>query len=453
MTQIVCKCERTVKSVRFFIKFLEIELTYFKKYDKILKTLFVLFVQIGNSKQISYRGDNMKRSICLCMLFFLLIGLVAAFPAAAAPAQETFWATATYTYDPVDENDTPKSTVISLASLDSQKQPKTYLERACTVSWLADRASCKINGVLQEGESIHLEKAGKYDITLSHKDTGETWLGTLIVLPVIKFGDEYATFDHANARFYDRFFTFYPVVECTNVDSMALDEGMASYDKNFQSGSLITQMGRHTLKIVSNNQVYSYTFYISACTAQKVYDTEANMHSLLLTVGEFPDEVVVTLDGEKTLEPGVHRVSAVGQHTVTATLNGNPITAMGATPSAQELNLQVIVVLPKTEVEEPIVLRLSIWDATFYVDGEKIEGDYRLESSGEHEFVAKDASGKVIQNAFLFRVSELDEGETHTTLTLTFRNPHHTYVIFFIIVAVLLIAAAVFFFLQRRRIV
>ncbi|MBE6630280.1 MAG: hypothetical protein E7624_05455 [Ruminococcaceae bacterium] len=396
----------------------------------------------------------MKKIICLWMSLCVLLSLAAILPAAAAPAQEsTMWATVSYRYDPVDENDVPESVLVSLAAAGASSQPKTYLQRAATVTWQADEANLKVNGVLQEGVSIHLEKAGKYDITVIHKETGEYWLGTLIVLPVIKLGETTVGFDNDLAKFQDLICTYYPVVECLNVDSMALDEGMASYDKNFQSGTTITQMGRHTLKMVSNNQVYSLTFYVSACTAQKVYDTESGLHTLELTVGEFPEQPDVILDGDKNLGPGVHRVTAVGQHTLTAALNGTPITAMGALPDAQTLNLQVVVVLPKTTVDEPVSLRLSVWDADFYVDGEKIEGDYRLEKSGEHEFVVKDANGNVVENAFLLRVSEADEGTTYTTLTLRFDNPHNTYVIFFIIVAVLLIAAAVFFFLQRRRIV
>ena len=395
----------------------------------------------------------MKKIICLCALFCLLLGLAAPLCVSAAPAQESFWATATYTYDPVDENDTPQSKVISLASLDSQKQPTTYLERASTIGWNADLADCRINGVLQEGESVRLDKAGRYDIKLTHKETSEAWVGILTVMPVIKVGEEFMRCDPSTGVFYDHFFTSYPVLECTNVDKMSIDKGTTNYDDNFQSGTLITQMGRHSLKIVSNNQVFNFTFYVSACTAQKVYDEALGMHTLRLTVGEFPDDVKVTLDGKSELAPGVHTITAVGQHSVSATVNGTQINAIGAVPASQELNLQVLVVLPKTEVEEPIVLRLSIWDATFYVNGEKIEGDYRLESHGEHKLVAKDADGKVIENAFLFRISEADEGVSYTALTLHFDNPHYTYVIFFIIVAVLLIAAAVFFFLQRKRIV
>ena len=112
----------------------------------------------------------MKKIICLWMSLCVLLSLAAILPAAAAPAQEsTMWATVSYRYDPVDENDVPESVLVSLAAAGASSQPKTYLQRAATVTWQADEANLKVNGVLQEGVSIHLEKAGR----LTHKFKNE----------------------------------------------------------------------------------------------------------------------------------------------------------------------------------------------------------------------------------------------------------------------------------------
>ena len=104
-------------------------------------------------------------------------------------------------------------------------------------------------------------------------------------------------------------------------------------------------------------------------------------------------------------------------------------------------------------LEEPVLLQLSRWDATFYVNGKQIKGDYRVARSGKNVITAFDKDGKQIEGAFLLKAVGSDAGTEYTALELEFDNPHTIYAIIMIVPAVLMIAAAVFFFLRRRRIV
>ena len=392
----------------------------------------------------------MKRKLCLVIALAMLLGLLAVLPVMAAQgATDLSWASLTYTYDPDTEGGAQKSGLISFTAGN-----ETYLERYSTITWTEATTMLYVNGELQVGGAIRLEKAGRYALAVVNGTTGERNECTVVMLPVIKADDEYVSFSSELKEFNEHSFTRYPVITCENVDQIDLDKGMSTAVNNFQSGTQITTMGRHTMKIVSRSTAFNVTFNVAVCTAQKMYDEALGVHCLAITVGEFNGEVSALLDGTTPLAPGVHKITAPGQHRVTAMCNGENVVALNAFPTVDALNLQVELLLPTgKELEEPVTFLFSRWDATFYVDGELIEGDYRLTDAGEHVFVAKDKDGNVIENVFLLRMAAEDVGTTYTELTLNFNNPHHLYVIFLIIPAVLMIAAAVFFFLQRRRIV
>jgi hypothetical protein len=186
-----------------------------------------------------------------------------------------------------------------------------------------------------------------------------------------------------------------------------------------------------------------------------VYDEELGKNCLVLSVGDFGEDFTVYLDTFTALTPGVHKVTNVGQHTITAKQMKGAVAqnVSRVSPSPQDLNLQVQLLIEELTLDEPITLPLSRWDATFYVNGKQIEGDYRVADSGKNVITAFDKDGKQIEGAFLLKKVGSDEGTQYTELILDFNNPHFLYAILMIIPAALMIAAAVFFFLRRRRIV
>ena len=189
-----------------------------------------------------------------------------------------------------------------------------------------------------------------------------------------------------------------------------------------------------------------------ACDAVFTFDEGMGQYGLRVTVGAF-EGVEVTLDGTQVLAPGSYFITAVGQHSVSATLNGEPLVSKAALPSADEMNIQVRLILPETTSREPFSLQLSRWNADFYLDGERVEGLVRIDKHGTHELEVRNADGTVMSKAFLIRATAEEQGRSETTLSLTFDNPHRVYVVFLIVPAVALLAVAACFLVLRRRIV
>ena len=390
----------------------------------------------------------MKKKICLVTLLVLLLALAVAIPVLAAQeAEDVSWAVLTYTYDPDTEGMTPQSGKISFT-----KGKETKLERLSTVTWDAERAILFLDGVPCEGGSVRIEQAGPYELTVMKKDDGKKMSCSLTMLPVIKADDEYFAIDPQTGVFYDHTFTRYPVIECLNVERMRLNFGKLGGQPNFQTGTRVTEFGRHTLELISKGQSISVDFYVKICTAKKTFDEALGKNCLVLNVGTFPGEVSVLLDGVTPLSPGTYTITKVGQHTIHATVDGKVLEG-NALPTARNLGLQMIVTLEDAEIDEPITILFSQWDAIFYVDGKRIEGDYRVAGAGDHVFTATDAAGNQITDAFYIQPSQDAAGEAGAEMVVTFRNPHHLYALLLIVPALAMIGAMVYFFLKRRNIV
>ncbi|MBO7341741.1 MAG: hypothetical protein J6U87_03565, partial [Clostridia bacterium] len=212
--------------------------------------------------------------------------------------------------------------------------------------------------------------------------------------------------------------------------------------------------GKHTMSFVSKGKEWRAEFVIAACTAAvKPAKDDGGKNYLEIRVGEFPGELSVMLDGNTPLAAGqVYELTKMGQHTLAATLNGQQISGT-AMPTKGALCLQMSILLPDSKITEPFVLHFSRWDAIFYMDGERIEGDYRMTSAGEHVFVALDENGERIENAFLIKTESMDAGTPQTELTITFYNRHHLYAVLVALPALVLLGVALCFFVKRRGIV
>jgi hypothetical protein len=307
--------------------------------------------------------------------------------------------------------------------------------------------------------SCYIFWAGEYAVTAKNLVSGESVSCTVTMLPVVQMSGEYLAFNNATGQFWRAAYNHYPALVCDNVDKMELDMS------DIESGTRIEQFlnereksvfGEHLLKFSCGS--YATTVYVDifVCLAQKTFDAELGKNCLVLSVGDFGEGFSVFLDGSPDpLAPGEHKITGVGQHTITAkrTENGVSQSVSRVSPAPKELNLQVELVLAGLELEEPITLQLSKWDAVFYVNGSRIDGDYRVARSGKNAITAYDKDGNLIESAFLVKTVGSDEGAHYTELVLDFNNPHVIFGIIMIFPAALMIAAAVFFFLRRRRIV
>lgn len=390
----------------------------------------------------------MKQKICLIALLAVLVTLLLAMPVwAAQEAEDVSWAVLTYTYDPDAQGLEAKSGMISFT-----KGKETRLERLSTITWDEERALLFVDGEPCTGGSVRIERAGAYELTVMNKNSGKKLSCSVTMLPVITADGEYFSIDPQTGVFYDHTFTRYPVIECLNVERMRLDYGKVGGNSNFQSGTQVAQFGRHKLELISKGQSTSVDFYVKICTVQKIFDEERGKNCLLLNVGVFPGEVSVLLDGMTPLTPGTHTVTKMGQHRIDAVVDGRKLDS-DALPTARMLGLQMNVTLDTAEIKEPVTILFSQWDAVFYVDGKRIEGDYRVASAGEHVFVAKDAEGNQIMDAFFVQPTEQEAGEGAAEMVVTFRNPHHLYALLLVAPALAMIGAMVYFFLKRRKIV
>lgn len=407
----------------------------------------------------------MKRKVCLALGLLLLLMPLAIFSVQATGADTAEWAVVNYLYDPDVEGEEPTGGVLSFG-----KDVKNYLRRYNTLSWNAQVLEVTVTAISKKSAAptitvsegigtCYIFWAGEYTVTAKNVATGESVSCNVTMMPVVQMSGEYLAFNNATGKFWRATYNFHPVLICDNVDRMELDMS------DILSGTRFDQFladrekplfGEHLLKFSCGS--YATTVYVDvfACLAQKVFDEELGKNCLLLSVGDFGEGFSVFLDGAPDpLTPGVHKITAVGQHTITAkqTVNGVKQSVSRVSPAPKDLNLQVQLILAGLELEEPITLQLSKWDAVFYVNGSRINGDYRVARSGKNAITAYDQNGNLIEGAFLVKSVGSDEGTQYTELVLDFDNPHFILGIIMIFPAVLMIAAAVFFFLRRRRIV
>ena len=386
----------------------------------------------------------MKRRISFFLAVLLLFTASAIFIPIHA-AEDASFATLKYTYASDGDNNEAQGGIVA---------DEIRFSRAVTITWDASLASLKLDGAAVQGDSLLLEQAGRYKLTVTKNGGSETHSYTVYVLPNVNVADR-------------QVFISYPVIECTNAQKMSLDIDKVDGVRDFQSGTAVTRLGMHILTIQGENgEKFSYTFYIKLCTATQRFDEALGKYCLDITVGEFEDtEFSVMLDGKQTLQTGSNLVSAVGKHTLSAVVNGEQTQSASLFPSGKELDLQVDLTVPSGDLKQPLTFLFSRYDASFYLlEGfdeatgtckkeKRIEGDYRLEEHGSHVIVAKDEAGNVVQEAFLIRRAEEDEGTSDTYLRISFDNPHRFYVIFLIVPSALLLCLALWFLLKRRRIV
>ncbi len=377
----------------------------------------------------------MKRRILLIITAVLALLATLTVITVCAAGEDYSWATLEYAYVPLEDGGAVET---------GRLQDAMYLERAVDITFNPDVVEFKLDGTVIETSPVHLEEAGRYRISLTNKATAAKYDYNVSLKPVINITE-------------GQVFTSYPTLLCSNATKFCLDEGKATWNDSIVSGDVINSIGQHELRVYGHNgQIFVINFYVKVCTAERVFDANSGKEALKLTVGSFEDipDLAVYLDGSTTALPtGESFVTGVGQHSISATINGATVSNLHALPSQAELRIQLDLIIPSGPSKTPFYFQFSQWDAEFWVDGKPVKGDYRVAKHGEHVIVAKDANGNVIENAFLVRASEAHEPIATTEMHVEFDNPHNVYVIFVIIPAIALIAVAGWFFLQRRRIV
>jgi hypothetical protein len=260
-------------------------------------------------------------------------------------------------------------------------------------------------------------------------------------------------------------YQFYPTLYCDNAYKIEAMRGTVK--KEYTSGGewpFPGEFGEFTFTIFGNGstggiaEVRKYTFTVYPCVASKVFDTERQLYTLLITTGSFSNAAFeLLLDGSVTIPAGSsHTVRAVGEHSLELFVNGEKADSdlynFWNVPKGEDLALRIEVELESTTVDYPTVFNFSRWDAAVLLDGKPVSGDILIDGDGEHRLTVVDAAGNEVENCFLVRVGE-GEGAVQGELTVTFDNPHNLYVIFILIPAALMLAAAVCFLVLRRKIV
>ncbi len=365
----------------------------------------------------------MKRKLAILVLCVLLLSAFSVFPAFGA--DDAAFATLEYVCDADDDGNVESGFV----------RDDIRFVRAVTISVQSEDAVLYVGGAKVEEGSVRLERAGHYNVQVAKADKPtQKYVYDVFVMPFLDFND-------------GKVFVDYPTIVCENVESMQLD------GKPFTSGDTVSVLGAHTLTLVGKSgYLFNVGFYVKLCHAERVFDEASGKEALAVHVGEF-EGAEIMLDGAQRLEAGTHIVTAVGQHTVSAELNGSTVEDANLLPTARQLNLQVLLHLLETESNEPIFMELSRWDADFYLDGKLVKGDCRIEKDGTHTLEVRNADGEVMEDVFLLVVGDSLNPEVCTSLELTFHNPHNTYVIFLIVPACLLVGLAACFLVIRRRIV
>lgn len=397
----------------------------------------------------------MKRKVCLILAMLLLLLPAALLVVQASEDTTGEWAIVNYTCDPDVEGEEGKSGALSFRKDANGKDAKNYLTRYATLSWDASVVAVYLNNVQCEQGTYYLWKAGEYTLRVEKLDGGESVTCNVTMLPVVKMNDQYLSASATTGQFWRTALNFYPTLVCENVDRIEVD--MSDFTSGENMATFLQQrdravFGEHKLKFVSGS--YSTSFYldIRVCTVENGVDEETGKYCLILSVGDFGEDFTVYLDGVETLTPGVHNITGVGQHTITAKQGNKSVS--NVSPAPRELNLQVKLWWDTLVLNEPKEIDLSVWDATFYVDGELIEGPtYRFEHGGEHVVTAYNKYGEQIQKAFLVQEVGAQTGDEYTELVVKYNNANEIYAIVMIVPAVAMAAAVVFFFVRRRRIV
>ena len=400
----------------------------------------------------------MKRKVSFALAALFLLLPLAIFSVQAAGADSGEWAVVNYLYDLDYEGEEQKGGTLSFAS-----DAKNYLRRYTTLSW--DPAVLDVTVVSKDRKEVvaltqgscYIRWAGEYAVTVKNLATNESKKSTVTMMPVVQMSGEYLSVNNANGKFWRSEYNYFPTVVCKNVDKIEMDRS------DFASGTNTAEFletrdfafGEHKLKFISGTYATEVTIDIFACKTAKVFDEELGKNCLVLAVGDFGEGFTVYLDGVNPLAPGLHKITAVGQHTISAKqIKGSVAESVSrVSPAPAQLNLQVELLMDDLSLDEPLTLQLSRWDATFFANGKQITGDYRVASSGKNTITAYDKDGNKIEGAFLLRTVGSDAGTAYTDLVLDFDNPHVTYAILMMIPSALMIAAVVFFFWRRRRIV
>ena len=378
----------------------------------------------------------MKKHISLVLAaMLLLVFWLGALPAGAA---STAFTVLHYTLDPIEEGGESETGRV----LNGMTLPRTP-----TITYDISVTELRVNGVLCTEDSVRLAMAGEYQLTVADRSNpATTAVYTVTVLPELNISDEQE-------------FTSYPTVVCSNAAKLVLDAGKLGGAQEIRSGDRVTTLGMHTVQVFgvrSDGHIVSVqncTFYIRACTSERVFDEESGKQALRVTVGEFEDHTVeATLDGT-LLEAGSHIVTAVGHHSVTAKLDGEEVTNPHMLPSSEQLTLRVRLQIESFELDEPIYLNLEQWDANFLLNGKEVTGNIRITKNGSHTLTVVDNEGNAISGAFAVLVGDADAFEAVDSVTFQFKNPHHTYMPFVLIPVAATLAVALIFLLKRRRIV
>ena len=259
-------------------------MTNLKKCDKIAERCLALLVQYSNKAVFNGRTD-MKQKICLVMALAFLFLCAAALPVwGAQAAQDMSWAVLSYTYDPDYPAQEPPSGKLSVNNGETN-----YLHRCSTIVWDTQNAILSINGAVCEDDVAYLDKAGPYELTVTHVDTGEEISYEVELLPVVKavfplddgtLEEQFFTFNTETKKFNSLTFLQYPTIVCTNANAkITVDDGVKDAETVVLSGDRIDRLGSHTLRFSSNGRAWFAPYCVSACTAQTIFDEASGKSS------------------------------------------------------------------------------------------------------------------------------------------------------------------------------
>ncbi len=380
----------------------------------------------------------MKRLIAFFIAFcFVLVPFAYAMP---ARAEETPWSTLFYSVDPENEGETGESGKVLLAgeTLTLMRRGEVWCDSA--------RAKLYVNGELcPEGRS-RLEYYGTYTVRVESTDGAGAVTFAVQELPDFGFWK-------------DHIFTEYPVITCNNAEKV---EVISSDRHRMPEGEPIRQFGEFSAVAYGRNAAGEsikgeYRFFVRYCKSELGIDPASGKRALVVTVGQFEDcTVSAVLDG-KPIGAGETVVTAVGQHSLTATVTRGEGEAEKANamlmPKTEDLLLQIRVRLSTAESKEPYQLDFSEWDANIYLDGQPLSGAVRVTKSGTHTLTVRNADGTQMKGAFLLATGDEETLKTADSIVFTFRNPHRIYAWIAVVPAVLLLGAAVYLLMARRRVI
>lgn len=380
----------------------------------------------------------MKRVIAFLMSFCLvLLPMVCAVP---ARAEETPWSTLFYSVDPENEGETGESGRVLLSG------ESLTLVRAGDVWCDAARARLYVNDELQPEGRCRLNYYGRYSVRVESLEGAGAVTYTVQELPDFGFWS-------------DHVFTEFPIITCKNAEEY---EVISSDRHKMPNGEPIRQFGEFSAFAYGRNPAGErisgeYRFYIRCCSSKLGIDPASGRRALVVTVGEFEGYTVsAELDGTP-IAPGQTYVTAVGQHSLTATIakgEGEPEKANAILmPKTEDLLLQIRVRLSATESREPYSLDFSEWDADIYLDDKPITGAVRVTEDGTHTLTVRKADGTQMPGAFLLAVGDDENLKPVDSISFTFRNPHKLIARIAILPAALLLGAAVYLLIARRRVI